>query len=99
MTLSAGSILNDENGSPYRLSREIARWAEGAVWAIDGSGDRLAKVYLRGMNDHHVAKVSAMCRIRTDALSSVGFVEIDECRHALRTRSCMYVGDLATTAG
>jgi DNA-binding helix-hairpin-helix protein with protein kinase domain len=71
MTLSAGSILNDENGSSHRLSREIARGAEGAVWAIDGSGDRLVKVYLRGMNDHHVAKVSAMCRMRTDALSSV----------------------------
>lgn len=71
MTLSTGSTLYDGNGSSYRLAREIGRGAEGAVWSMEGHGDRLAKVYLRGMDNAQAAKITTMCRLRTEALNNI----------------------------
>lgn len=71
MTLSPGSTLYDANGSSYRLAREIGRGAEGAVWSMEGHGDRLAKLYLRGMDNARVAKITTMCRLRSEALNNI----------------------------
>jgi len=71
MNLSTGSTVFDANGCSYRLVREVGRGGQGSVWTIDGHSDQVAKFYHNGLTDTDAAKISAMCRLRTEALSSV----------------------------
>jgi DNA-binding helix-hairpin-helix protein with protein kinase domain len=71
MSPSIGSSTYGMDGSAYRLVREIGKGGQGAVWSLDGNNDLVAKFYHNGFSDEDVAKLSAMCRLKNDALSGV----------------------------
>lgn len=71
MSLAMGSNIYGDDGSTYRLAREIGKGGQGAVWSLDGNANLVAKFYHNGFTDEDVAKLSAMCRLKNDALTSV----------------------------
>jgi DNA-binding helix-hairpin-helix protein with protein kinase domain len=71
MSLATGSSVYGIDGSTYRVAREIGKGGQGAVWSLDGSANLVAKFYHNGLSDDDVAKLSAMCRLKNDALTSV----------------------------
>jgi DNA-binding helix-hairpin-helix protein with protein kinase domain len=71
MGLTTGSSVYGVDGSAYRLGGEIAKGGQGAVWSLDGNANFVAKFYHKALNDENVAKLSSMCRLQNDALSSV----------------------------
>jgi DNA-binding helix-hairpin-helix protein with protein kinase domain len=71
MAINVGSIVRGLDGSTYRLAKEIGRGAEGSVWSLEGESSVVAKFRFKGLNSQEAAKISAMCRLRTDALGKV----------------------------
>ena len=71
MSLATGSSVYGVDGSTYRLAREIGKGGQGAVWSLDGNANLVAKFYHNGFTDEDVAKLSAMCHLKNDALTSV----------------------------
>ena len=71
MSVAMGSSVYGLNGSAYRLAREIGKGGHGAVWSLDGNANLVAKFYHNGLSDEDIAKLSAMCRLKNDALTSV----------------------------
>jgi DNA-binding helix-hairpin-helix protein with protein kinase domain len=71
MSLATGSSVYGVDGSTYRLVREIGKGGQGAVWSLDGNANLVAKFYHNGFTNEDVAKLSAMCRLKNDALTSV----------------------------
>src|ERR1700733_9739542 len=71
MATNVGSTVSGVDGSTYRLAREIGRGAEGSVWSLEGEPGLVAKFRFKGLSSQDVTKISAMCRLRTDALAKV----------------------------
>jgi DNA-binding helix-hairpin-helix protein with protein kinase domain len=71
MAINVGSIVSGLNGSTYRLAKEIGRGAEGSVWSLEGEPALVAKFRFKGLNSQDVAKITSMCRLRTEALTRV----------------------------
>jgi len=60
-----------ENGSTYRLGREIGKGGQGSVWSLDNENGLVAKFYHNGLSEEEAAKLAAMCRLRNDQLSTI----------------------------
>jgi DNA-binding helix-hairpin-helix protein with protein kinase domain len=71
MSVAAGSTIYGVDGTSYRLAREIGKGGQGSVWSLDGNSGLVAKFYHNGLSSEDVAKLSAMCRLHSDALTSV----------------------------
>jgi DNA-binding helix-hairpin-helix protein with protein kinase domain len=71
MDLTTGSSVYGVDGSAYRLGGEIAEGGQGAVWSLEGNVNFVAKFHHHTLSEENVAKLSTMCRLRSDALSNV----------------------------
>jgi DNA-binding helix-hairpin-helix protein with protein kinase domain len=71
MDLTTGSSVYGVDGSAYRLGGEIAEGGQGAVWSLEGNVNFVAKFHHHILSDENVAKLSTMCRLRSNALSNV----------------------------
>src|ERR1700728_4538976 len=71
MANNVGTTVSGLDGSTYRLAKEIGKGAEGSVWSLDGEPGLVAKLRFKGLNSQDVAKITAMCRLRTDALGKI----------------------------
>jgi DNA-binding helix-hairpin-helix protein with protein kinase domain len=71
MAINVGSTVSGLDGSTYRLAKEIGRGAEGSVWSLEGEPGLVGKFRFKGLSSQDVAKISAMCRLRTDALGKI----------------------------
>jgi DNA-binding helix-hairpin-helix protein with protein kinase domain len=67
---AAGTVFGLD-GSSYRLLQEIGSGGQGSVWSLDGEPALVAKFYHKGFAAQDLAKLSAMCRLRTEPLSRV----------------------------
>lgn len=71
MAINVGSTVSGSDGSTYRLAKEIGRGAEGSVWSLEGEPGLVGKFRFKGLSSQDIAKISAMCRLRTDALGKI----------------------------
>ena len=71
MNPTVGSTVYGLDGSPYRLAKEIGKGGEGTVWSLDGTANLVAKFYHNGLNNEAAAKLSAMCRLKTEDLTRI----------------------------
>jgi DNA-binding helix-hairpin-helix protein with protein kinase domain len=71
MSVSVGSSVYGLDGLSYRLAEQIGKGGQGSVWSLDGRADLAAKFYHKGFTGDDVAKLSAMCRLKSDSLVSV----------------------------
>jgi len=69
--LSTGSTIYGDNGTSYRLAREIGKGGEGSVWSLDNESGLVAKFYHEDLKDESAAKLAAMVRLKNDQLTSV----------------------------
>ena len=71
MPLSSGSNIYGLDGSSHRLVKEIGRGGQGSVWSLDGEPNLVAKFYHGAISPQEVKKLETMCRLKSDALSSI----------------------------
>ena len=67
----AGLRLVDPLGRPVRLGRELGRGGEGAVFEVEGAPQTVAKLYHAAASPIKAAKLAAMARLATSALTDV----------------------------
>ncbi|HEX3128568.1 MAG TPA: hypothetical protein VH394_14650, partial [Thermoanaerobaculia bacterium] len=60
-----------------RLGHELGRGGEGAVFAIEGQGDRVAKIYSRTPDSRKIQKLTAMSESATPALLRIASWPLD----------------------
>jgi DNA-binding helix-hairpin-helix protein with protein kinase domain len=65
------------SGSPVRLSSELGRGGEGAVFAVDGNAHLVAKIYLQAPSDLKAEKLRAMARLATSAMLKLAAWPVD----------------------
>src|SRR5687768_16610907 len=63
--------LVDARGAPIRLGAEIGRGGEGAVFRVEGAPAVVAKVYHAPASSAKAAKLDAMTRLATPALTEI----------------------------
>jgi DNA-binding helix-hairpin-helix protein with protein kinase domain len=86
MSHSTGNTIYGENGSSYRVAGEIGRGGEGSVWSLDNDHSLVAKFYHNGLTENATAKLSAMCRLRTDQLTTIAAWPITLLKHSRNGR-------------
>ena len=71
------NLVYGKTGELLTLGPEIARGGEGAVYAIAGVNDRVAKVYLKPPSEKKIAKLRAMTSTPADGLAKIAAWPLD----------------------
>ena len=69
--MTASAALSTPGGARVALGAELGRGGEGAVFAVQGKPDQVAKIYHRPPAAATADKLAAMCRSGTPALSKL----------------------------